>query len=148
PSKGTDGPGLCGWVGASSCQTQRGQSPTARKVASDISCAMIRQNGPTIRDYFVLSGGPVEASMARGRLHVWLLVAVVSFPLFVGCRRPPDDSAPRFAILDKDGDPILTDKQIESYDWATHTMTLLPGAALSVPRKEGRSLSSGIPFSV
>jgi hypothetical protein len=57
-----------------------------------------------------------------------------------------EGARPRFAILDEDGRPILTDNQIANYEWRTHSITHRPGVRLDVKVKEGKSLVSGIPF--
>ncbi len=55
---------------------------------------------------------------------------------------------PRFKITDAEGRVILTDKQIATYEWATHTMTLEPRVILTVRDEDERNLVCGIPFSV
>lgn len=84
----------------------------------------------------------------RGRLVVLLPLLLV-----IGCQKAPEavpipPAPPHFAILDEDGQPILMEEQIAGYEWATHTITLQPGATLNVRRKKGQSLVHGVPFAV
>ena len=59
-----------------------------------------------------------------------------------------DPSAHSFEIRDSDGRPIVTDRQIVSYDWKTHRITLKPGMKVEPPAKEGQYIVSGIPFAI
>jgi hypothetical protein len=88
----------------------------------------------------------------------WLLVSLTALLLAAAggwwlVRRavlpqPERKPEPRFAIIDEDVRPILTAEQIVSYEWASHRITLQPGATLNVRVKEGHSIVHGVPFAV
>jgi hypothetical protein len=60
--------------------------------------------------------------------------------------------AAEFDIRDSDGNVIIAADNIKTYDWATHTILLKPGARPALADDErltvGQRLVSGIPFSV
>ena len=100
-------------------------------------------------------------SMARPfHVSTWLVALISSL---AGCEKRqvpdpassslPEPTTPQFEIIEQDGRAILADKQIASYEWATHSITLQPGAKLyerasDVRVDSKRSLVQGIPFSV
>jgi hypothetical protein len=71
----------------------------------------------------------------------------VAFWLVAICGAP----AAELDIRDHDGEVIIPADKIKSYDWATHTITLQPGAKPALandPLLAGQKLVSGVPFSV
>lgn len=95
--------------------------------------------------------------MEHSRSLQVVLVFTTIVGIMIGCQRGVDPAIkppkapelpPRFAITNEEGSPILEQEQIASYEWATHKITLMPGAALDVRVKEGDSIVHGIPFLV
>jgi hypothetical protein len=59
-------------------------------------------------------------------------------------------ATPVFDIRDADGKVLIAAEQIQSYDWATHTLTLAPKVreALATQLRNSKRLASGVPFAV
>jgi hypothetical protein len=82
-----------------------------------------------------------------------LVVAGGVLLLTLGGRRvPPEAPTPPsdFRIVAAEGDPFLTHDDIESYAWATHTMTLKPGVMAKLESRllETGEFVPGVPFVV
>ena len=70
-----------------------------------------------------------------------------ALPTAVAAEKPQPRAA-SFRILSADNEPLLTDADIDSYFWPTHTIVLKPGVMDRLTAKLKGDLVGGIPFKV